>query len=161
MEPHPTLEAIYDSWRGHNQKLRDAIAPLTSQQLDLQPAPHMWPVSQLAQHIIAARAGWFGATLQEADAAMDNYMNWGQRGSPERSGAELASALDATFAFIEACMRRWTPEDCAQTFPDEMDGQITMVSRAWVIYHVLEHDLHHGGEISLILGANRIPAIDL
>ena len=28
------------------------------------------------------------------------------------------------------------------------------VSRSWVIYHVMEHDLHHGGEVSLILGMN-------
>ena len=35
------------------------------------------------------------------------------------------------------------------------------VSRSWVIYHVLEHDLFHGGEISLILGMNGLQGIDL
>jgi uncharacterized damage-inducible protein DinB len=85
---------------------------------------------------------------------MRAYGEWGQRESPHRTGAELAQALDATWAFIEACMRRWTPEERAMTFPDENDGQVVEVSRSWVIYHVLEHDLHHGGEIALILGMN-------
>ena len=56
---------------------------------------------------------------------------------------------------------RWTPEDCARTFPDEWDGQVYEVSRSWVIYHVMEHDLHHGGEVSLILGMNGLRAPDL
>ena len=47
------------------------------------------------------------------------------------------------------------------TFPDEADGEVYEVSRSWVIYHVLEHDLHHGGEISLILGMNGLRAPDL
>jgi hypothetical protein len=30
-----------------------------------------------------------------------------------------------------------------------------------VIYHVLEHDLHHGSEVSLILGMNGLPPVDI
>ncbi len=47
------------------------------------------------------------------------------------------------------------------TFPDEWEGQVTHVSRSWVIYHVLEHDLHHGGEVSLILGMNGLVGPDI
>lgn len=54
-----TLDVIYENWRVYNEKLRNVIAPLTDEQLNLQPAPHMWPVSQLVQHIISVRAGWF------------------------------------------------------------------------------------------------------
>jgi uncharacterized damage-inducible protein DinB len=157
-----TLEVIYESWRGYQEKLRDCIAPLTKEQLLLQPAPRMWPLGQIVQHIISVRAGWFSGTLQEDDQAMNEYMSsWGQRDSLERSGAELARGLDETWAFIESCLRRWTPEERAQTFPDEWDGQVYQVSRSWVIYHVLEHDLHHGGEVSLILGMNGLRTLDL
>ena len=149
-----TVEVIFENWRGYNAKLRTAIAPLTNEQLVLQPAPHMWPLGQIVQHIISVRAGWFSGTLQDSDAAMDEYMEWGQRDSPWRSAAELAHGLDETWAFIEARLQRWTPEECAMTFPDEFDGQAVDVSLSWVIYHVLEHDLHHGGEVSLILGMN-------
>jgi uncharacterized damage-inducible protein DinB len=38
------------------------------------------------------------------------------------------------------------------------DGQEVDLSRAWVVWHVLEHDLHHGGELSLTLGMHRLPA---
>ncbi|MEZ4618805.1 MAG: hypothetical protein R2867_25275 [Caldilineaceae bacterium] len=74
--------------------------------------------------------------------------------SHPRNGEELA-ALDESWAFVEGCLQRWTPDD-AKTFPDEWDGQVYQVSRSWVIYHVLEHDLHHGGEVSLLLGMKRV-----
>ncbi len=156
-----TLEVIYENWRGYQEKLRNCIAPLTNEQLSLQPAPRMWPLGQIVQHIISVRAGWFSGTLQDDDKAMSEYMLWGQRDSPGRSAAELNRGLVDTWAFIEARLQRWTPAECAQTFPDEYEGRIYEVTRSWVIYHVLEHDLHHGSEVSLILGMNGLPGLDL
>jgi uncharacterized damage-inducible protein DinB len=157
-----TLDVIYKSWQGYHEKLRDCIAPLTDEQLLLQPAAHMWPLGQIVQHIISVRAGWFSGTLQDDDEEMNEYMSsWGQRDSPSRSAVELVRGLDKTWAFIEARLQRWTSDDCARTFPDEWDGQTYEVSRSWVIYHVMEHDLHHGGEVSLILGMNGLRVPDL
>jgi uncharacterized damage-inducible protein DinB len=156
-----TLNVIYENWQGYQGKLRDCIAPLTAEQLSLQPAPHMWPVQQLVQHIVSVRAGWFSGTLQDPDPAMEDYMAWGQRESPTLSGAELARGLDDTWTFVAARLQQWTAADCAATFPDEWEGQVYQVSRSWVIYHVLEHDLHHGGEVSLILGMHGLAAPQL
>ncbi|MBA3531682.1 MAG: DinB family protein [Ardenticatenales bacterium] len=160
-QPQSTLEVIYENWRGYHEKLCTCIAPLTNEQLLLQPAARLWPLGQMVQHIISVRAGWFSGTLQDDDEAMTAYMMWGQRDSPARSAVELVRGLDETWAFIEARLQRWTPDDCARTFPDEWDGEVYEVSRSWVIYHVMEHDLHHGGEISLILGIHALPALDL
>lgn len=156
-----TLDVIYENWRGYHEKLRTCIAPLTNEQLLLQPAVHMWPLGQLVQHIISVRAGWFSGTLQDDDEAMNAYMLWGQRNSPSRSGEELAHGLDETWTFIQVRLQRWTEADCAKIFPDEADGEVYEVSRSWVISHVMEHDLHHGGEVSLLLGINGLRTLDL
>ena len=156
------LEVIYENWRGYNQRLQKCIAPLTSEQLSLQPAPGMWPLSQVVQHIISVRAGWFSGTLQDPEPVMEGYMFWGQRDSPERSATDLVRGLDETWAFIESRLGRWGPDDYASTFPDEdEDGQVWQVSRSWVVYHVLEHDLHHGSEVSMILGMNGLQPLEI
>jgi uncharacterized damage-inducible protein DinB len=156
-----TLHVIYENWRGYNEKVQNCIAPLTNEQLLLQAVPRMWPLGQFVQHMISVRAGWFSGTLQDVDEVMNEYILWGQRDSPERSALELARGLDETWAFIESRLQRWTPADCASTFPDEWDGQTYEVSRSWVIYHVLEHDLHHGSEVSMILGMNGLQPLDI
>ena len=156
-----TLEVVYENWRGYQEKLRNCIAPLTNEQLLLQPAPRMWPLGQIVQHIISVRAGWFSGTLHDDDEVMNEYMLWGRRESLERSATEMVRGLNETWSFIEARLQRSTPDDCARTFPDEFDGQIYEISRSWVIYHVMEHDLHHGGEVSLILGMNGLETLNL
>ena len=155
------LDVIYENWRGYNKRLQNCIAPLTDEQLSLQPAPGMWPLGQIVQHIISVRVGWFTYTLQDADKVMEEYALWGHRDSPGRTAAELVRGLDETWAFIESRLRRWAPADHAQTFPDEFDGEVYQISRSWVIYHVLEHDLHHGGEISMILSMHGVKGVDI
>src|SRR5512138_1135467 len=122
-----TLSVIYENWRGYNGRLQKCIAPLTNEQLLLQPSPRMRPLGQIVQHIISVRAGWFSYTLQDHDDVMNEYMLWGQRDSPERSPAELVRGLDETWAFIESRLQHWTLADCAMTFPDEDNGQIYQV----------------------------------
>ena len=34
-------------------------------------------------------------------------------------------------------------------------------TRRWVVWHLVEHDLHHGGEISQTLGTHGLPGLDL
>lgn len=41
------------------------------------------------------------------------------------------------------------------------NGEEETFTRQWVIWHLLEHDLHHGGEISFVLGMHDLVAIDL
>lgn len=38
------------------------------------------------------------------------------------------------------------------TFEDDWDGVKVQLSQAWILYHLMEHDLRHGGELSLTLG---------
>jgi uncharacterized damage-inducible protein DinB len=83
---------------------------------------------------------------------------WDVPNAPARTAAELVEGLDGTWQLMAACLTRWSPADMQQTFPDEWDGQIVQLSRAFVVWHVLEHDLHHGGELSFTLGMHGIPA---
>ena len=62
-----TLEVIYENWRGYHEKLRNCIAPLTNEQLSLQPAARMWPLGRSEPHIFSVRAGWFSGSMRDDD----------------------------------------------------------------------------------------------
>jgi uncharacterized damage-inducible protein DinB len=68
-------------------------------------------------------------------------------------------AFERTWAMIDGCLGRWASDDLAVGFM--RDGYDRESTRAWVIWHLIEHEGHHGGEISLILGSNGLPALDL
>ncbi len=151
-----TLTTIYTSWKVYQDHLRESLAPLTAEQLALRAAPDLRSIGENAAHIIGCRIGWFTATLGEDGGEF--VKAWDEKGDVIRSGTELAQAVDVTWQLMADCLARWGPADMQQTFPDDWEGQIVHLSRAWVVWHVLEHDLHHGGEVSLTLGMHGLPS---
>jgi uncharacterized damage-inducible protein DinB len=141
--------------------LQVALAPLTAGQLQLRAAPHLLSVGQLAQHIIAVRVYWFNGLLGEGDDAIADYALWDGPEAPPRTAAELVDGLDLTWQLMAGALARWSPADRQQTFTYESDGNTTQLSRSWVIWHVLEQNLHHVGEITVTLGMHGLPAPDL
>jgi uncharacterized damage-inducible protein DinB len=158
-----TLTTFYTSWKAYQDHLKAALALLTAEQLALRAAPGLRSIGENALHIIGCRAYWFTDFLgEDRGEEMKVYMGWNEvalaLGAPVPTAAELAQGLDRTWQFMADCLARWSPVDMHQTFPDDWDSTPVELSRAWVVWHVLEHDLHHGGEISLTLGMHGIPA---
>jgi uncharacterized damage-inducible protein DinB len=153
------LSTIYTSWKGYQDRIKESLAPLTAEQLTLRAAPGLRSVGENAAHIIGCRAGWFTDFLgEDGGADVKATVSWDEPGAPARTAAELVQGLDWTWQFMTDCLARWSPSDLRKTFLDDEDGEQVELSRAWVVWHVLEHDLHHGGEISLTLGMHGIPA---
>ena len=171
------LEPFIAGWAGYQQLLLDAIRPLTVEQLSSRTAPFQWTVWQLASHMAGSRAYWFNDVLGEGPPEVRDMFRVAQTTVPglplsdagweddenhPRTAAELTDAFERTWTLLEEPLRRWTAEDLEVEFPrSRRDGEVRIVTRAWVVWHLIEHDLHHGGEISQILGTNGLPAPEL
>lgn len=162
-EDHFTLTTFYTCWKAYQDHFKGALTPLTAEQLELRAAPHLRSIGETALHIIGCRAFWFIEFLgEDGGEEMKVYVDWNEvaltLGAPVPGAAELALGIDRTWQLMEDCLARWSPADMQQTFPDDWDGKQVDLSRAWVVWHVMEHDLHHGGELSLTLGMHGLPA---
>ncbi len=163
-EDNFTLTTFYTSWKAYQDHIKGALAPLKASQLDLRAAPHLRSIGDNALHIIGCRIGWFTFTLgEDAGEELGVYLKRNEialrQEAPIPTVAELVLGLDLTWQCMTDCLARWSPDEMQQTFPDVQDnGTQVDVSRAWVVWHVMEHDLHHGGELSLTLGIHGIAA---
>lgn len=158
-EENFTLTTFYDGWHAYQNRIKEGIEPLTAGQLALRAAPELRSVGENAAHIVGCRAGWFIECLgEDTGPELQACVHWDEPGAPTRSAAELVDGLARTWQLMAGCLARWSPADMRQTFPDDWDGEKVELSRAWVVWHVLEHDLHHGGEISLALGMHGLEA---
>lgn len=155
-----TLSTIYENWKTYQDHIKTSVAPLSAEQLALRAAPELRSTGENVAHIIGCRAGWFNHFLgEDGGAAITDEMEWDVPDAAPRTAAELVQGLEDTWQFMSACIARWSDDDMRKTFQDDWgDGKIVDLSRAWVMWHVLEHDLHHGGELSLTLGMYGIPA---
>jgi uncharacterized damage-inducible protein DinB len=162
MQPQdPTLATFYDSWKQYQEHIKQAIAPLTAEQLALRAAPGLRTIGEIVCHIIGTRVGWFHGFLGEGGDEIAPFDTWDASDAPARSAAELIHGLDVTWRFMADALAGWSPADLQKTFPQERRSGHYDLSRSWVVWHVLEHDLHHGGEVSLTLGMHGLQAPDL
>ncbi|HEX6798128.1 MAG TPA: DinB family protein [Ktedonobacterales bacterium] len=158
-EENFTLTTFYSSWKTYQEHIKESLAPLTAEQLALRAAPGLRSVGENAAHIIGCRAGWFTYVLgEDVGEEVKATTSWDESDAPARSAADLVRGLDLTWQMMADRIARWSDTDMRQTFTDDWDGEQVQLSRAWIVWHVLEHDLHHGGEISLTLGMHGIPA---
>jgi uncharacterized damage-inducible protein DinB len=109
---------------------------------------------------------------------------------PCHPATELVAGLEKTWQMIQNTLARLTPADLEQAYSPLDDaervrhaklvepalqpfaqmwvekarlaGEVSpAVSLQWIIWHVLEHDIHHGSEISTILGVHGLPVVEL
>jgi uncharacterized damage-inducible protein DinB len=158
-EPASTISTIYTGWHTYQTRLTTALTPLSSEQLALRAAPYLRSIGEIVTHMIGARARWF--MMEEDDAALAVFATWDRAGMPTRPAAELIDGLAITWQVMQAAIAGWTPTDWQWTCPGEEPDEPALITRSWVIWHLIEHDLHHGGEIALTLGLHGLAAPDL
>ena len=160
-EYHPPLASVYKGWDVYQQQLVTAIAPLSPEQLALHATSNLRSIEMIATHIIGARAGWLYHVLKEGDADLASIVE-DRPGQPSRSAAELVSGLERTWQVIQDALQRWTVADLEVEVRDTNDnGEEVILTRQWVIWHLIEHDLHHGGELSYVLGMHGLTGVEI
>lgn len=159
----PSLNEIYPGWGDYHAKIVGAIAALDAEQIGLAAAPGMWPVRMLASHIVSARKWWFHDWMGEGGTGWDQYESWDDlEEMSSRSAPVLVRALEESWSLMLPSLARWTTADLEAKFTrptPNAAGERPVHARGWIVWHVAEHDVFHGGEISLILGMHGLPGL--
>jgi len=167
------LANILDGWNGYQTSLVNAISPLTREQLIWRPAPSLRSTGEIVRHLSLGRITWFARMDAPGSAEIVKRIehwetdNDGNRDIVEDSivstqdASDLVRWLEITWQMIEKTLATWEVSDLAQEYPHIWNGKKYSVSRQWTLWRILSHDLHHGGELSLMLGMQGIEAFEL
>lgn len=168
-----SLMAVYEGWDGYHRSLVAAVAPLTAQQLAWRPADHLRSVGEVVRHIALGRLAWFlGMDAPGSRELAGRISAWeedqhGNRYVIEEAMAiatepeELVGWLEGTWQMIEQTLKGWTVDDLFKTYRHTWRGQTYAVSRQWTIWRIMAHDIHHGGELMVMLGMQGLKSFEL
>jgi uncharacterized damage-inducible protein DinB len=167
-----SLWDVFEGWEGYQTSLLGAVSPLSRDQLTWRPAPHLRSVGELARHITFARVNWFlrmGApgsreVAQQIDAWVERangsrYVN--ESAFTADRAADLVRWLGATWQMIEQTLKSWTVDDLWQTYRSTWRDNTYAISRQWTIWHIMAHDIQHGGELVVMLGMQGLQNVEL
>ncbi|MCB8978233.1 MAG: DinB family protein [Ardenticatenaceae bacterium] len=142
----------FESWLDYQDALKRAIAPLTDEQLQRRPLPDLRTPGEIAEHIVFGRALHLYRTLGEKAAELTPLHCWDDDDDLPRTAVEIVQGLDLTWQFITDCLMGGSPDDDLT----EQDAEVVQT-----IWGLLDHDLPHAGELSLLLGVAGLPGVEI
>jgi hypothetical protein len=141
----------FESWQDYQDALKRAIAPLTEEQLRRQLIPGRRTPGEIAEHIVFGRALHLHRTLGERAEELKPLLRW-EDDDPPHTAAEILHGLELTWKFITGCLMRGSPTSAIS------EEEVLIVQTIWGL---LDHDLPHAGELSLLLGADGMPGVEI
>jgi len=142
----------FESWHDYQEALKRAIAPLTAEHMQRRLLPGLRTPGEIAEHIVFGRALHLHRTLGEAAAELTPLLRWEDADDPPHIAAEILHGLELTWQCITACLMRGSPADALP------EAEVPIRQTIWGL---LDHDLPHAGELSLLLGADGLPGVEI
>lgn len=158
----PSLLSFYAGWNGTQRQLNAMVAQLSSEQLALPTDSHHWPIGSVVQHLVGNRVWWFHLWMDQGSDEIARLAHWDPADPAHEAvtdPAELLVGLDSSWQIVADALRQWTAGDLATiidppaSLSAEEQATFGSLSRQWIIWHVIEHEILHAGELSLALGS--------
>jgi uncharacterized damage-inducible protein DinB len=159
------VEAMYEGWRRIQDRLVARLPGMSAEQLSLTAVAESWPVWAIVSHIAGTRVYWLCSVCGEPGIESTPFRDLGDEGWEDRldvprGSRELLEAVRSSWAVVDSCLTRWTPEMLDVAFTRTRDGEVQKHTRYSVLTRLVMHDSFHAGEVSLLLGLNRSPSLD-
>jgi len=166
------LIQIFEGWDGYQTSLVHAVTPLTSEQLSSRPAPERRSVGELIRHLSLGRITWSSRIgAPGVDTLAQRVPQWytdndGSRHIAEESvpcddPAVLTEWLTLSWQPIQRMLEEWTVDGLFHNYLHTYRSTKYSVSNQWTIWRIMSHDIHHGGQLAMMLALQGIDAFEL
>jgi uncharacterized damage-inducible protein DinB len=136
---------IFSHWDQVRADLISMIDRFEDAELRYEPFPSSWTVGKILLHIAAAEEGWFQYVVRKEYDQWPAEFEFQEYPTKELIKEKLYEVHYRTKEFLSSLVLE--DLDRLIDFPWGGNGRL-----GWIIWHVLEHEIHHRGELSLILG---------
>jgi uncharacterized damage-inducible protein DinB len=144
---------LFSHWEAVRVGLHQALDGLTQEQLAFVPREGLWSLGTVACHIANAEDGWFRYV---AAREVDEWPSIDQ--TRYCTVASIKALLNEVHGYTMACLQTIDVVDLDRTITAPWGAELTL---RFIIWHVLEHEIHHRGEIYLMLGLMGIEGPDV
>jgi uncharacterized damage-inducible protein DinB len=135
---------LFAHWEQVRADLVTTIQQFSEAELRWAPFEGAWPAGQVMLHIADCEDNWLHGVVR---GEFKPWITYPLAEYPTREAilGVLARAHQRTKPFLEGL----TDRDLEQVYAIPDGAQFSLY---WILWHVLEHEIHHRGELSLILG---------
>jgi len=129
------------------QELVEFACRLTQDQLDWVPPHHSSSIGRLLGHIAETEYWWISILALQKEAYSESVF---ERFEKARTLKELVPLLEETLGDFTEFLRREDVEDWDKIHYDYPKYDV-YVSKQWLVWHVVEHQARHRGQILMLM----------
>lgn len=136
---------LFSHWKRIRTGLIETIDKYDQSMLEYTPFDGSYSAARIMLHIAEAEEGWFRYVVAK------RYDEWPSHFTIENypTLTEIKGVLDQVHGATEDFLESLSTSDLEKIIQTPWEEPIPL---GWIIWHVLEHEVHHRGELSLILG---------
>ena len=138
------LNQLFSHWDRIHKDTLAVMDRFSEGDLAFVPVKGGWCVGQIMVHIAEAEDGWFGTIAQKNQDSWPTEVTFDNYPTKEDIKTLLVETHKSTMKYLETL----SIDDLERVVTSEWGN----FSIGFIIWHVLEHEVHHRGELSLILG---------
>jgi uncharacterized damage-inducible protein DinB len=135
---------FFDHWNNVWRDLMRALAMLREQDVDFRPAPkYHRTIGDILRHIINLEQGWIHFVVRRELQAWPD-----EQADKPKSLQDIRAEMDRTHKMTMDYLSTVPVEDFNRIVQVPQDGSPKL---GWILWHVLEQEIHHRGELYLCL----------
>jgi uncharacterized damage-inducible protein DinB len=138
------LSQFFSDWNQIHSDTLAVIGQFQEAELNHIPFEGSWTVKEIALHIAHAEEGWFRCIVEKVHEAWPPSYE----ANDFPTGQSITNLLAETHGKTMAYLGTQTMDDLERVIESRWGD----FSLQFVIWHVIEHEIHHRGELSLVLG---------
>ncbi len=165
------LSDVYDGWVQYNDALVEALDSIPDESFTADLTPDNQSLAHIFRHIALGRIEWLlRINAPNFDALAKRIPEWktlpdGVRyivadSFPLERIAIREMLLDTATA-IDTTLKTWDIASLGETYRHPFRGTVYAVSKQWTLMRILMHDIHHGGQLSILLQQQGIEPLKL
>lgn len=145
-------------WEKTRAELREIVSDLSNEELSQRLSPEAHQIGGLILHLGESEAGWIHAIIagRELDEDEKKFVHWYDTTETDFAakgyGArDCIERIDKISEMSRRILQEFTDLDLERLFGYERStGERVEVSLRWVLHHLIDHEAHHKGQISMM-----------
>jgi uncharacterized damage-inducible protein DinB len=135
---------VFNHWEQVRIDLLATIEKFSDDELSFIPCERSWQVGKIMLHIAECEDHWLHAVVRHE---LEPPVRYALADHPTK--AAISSVLNSAHSRTIQYLDSLEEADLWQEYQTRFGETFSLY---WIIWHVLEHEIHHRGELSLALG---------
>ena len=138
------LKEFFQFWNGIQLSILEIASQLKEEDLKKTFDPALNPVGEMFYHIASTFNGWLTYQVKDGEE------NPGEIPTEELTVININDSLKKSFARCKRLLEKSSEKDWNKILIDYDDqNQPYEVTFGWVLWHLVEHDIHHRAQLKL------------